>query len=209
MEKVLDRLIEFASVVARVSAWIGGALLTLSAVIIGIDILLRNTITVTIGGANELSGYALAVATPWAMILAMLSRAHVRIDTFYIHLPNRVRAFLDIVGQAATICFFGLVTWYAEGVLEQSSISDSHSVSALAVPLVIPQSLWFAGFVGFLITATILLLRATIAFAKGDLNRVHALIGARSTEEELLTEQQSLAMLKSQKTDRKGAAPWH
>jgi len=209
MEKVLDRLIEFAAAVARVSAWIGGALLTVSAIIIGIDILLRNTIAVTIGGANELSGYALAIATPWAMILAMLSRAHVRIDTIYIHLPSRARAALDIVGQAATIAFFGLVAWYAEGVVEQSLISDSHSVSALAVPLAVPQGLWFAGFVAFLITATILLLRALISFAKGDLNHVHGLIGARSTEEELLTEQQSLAMLKSQETDRKGAAPWH
>ncbi|HVX99693.1 MAG TPA: TRAP transporter small permease [Pseudorhodoplanes sp.] len=196
MEKLLDRLIDFAAVVARVSAWIGGALLTLSAIVIGIDILLRNTVAITIGGANELSGYALAVATPWAMILAMLHRSHVRIDTVYTHLSSWWRAFLDLVGLAATISFFALVAWYAEGVLEQSIDSNTHSVSALAIPLAIPQALWFAGFVVFLVVAAILLLRAILAFAKGDLRRVHALVGARSTEEELEAEQQSLAALK-------------
>lgn len=196
MKKTLDRLIDFAAVVARVSAWIGGALLAASAIIIGIDILLRNTMAITIGGANELSGYAMAIATPWAMILAMLSRSHVRIDTVYTHLPSRPRAFLDLVGLAATISFFALVAWYAEGVLAQSIDSNTHSVSALAIPLAIPQAFWFSGFVAFLIIATILLLRATIAFAENDLKRVHALVGARSTEEELEAEQQSLAALK-------------
>ncbi len=206
MEKALDRLISFAGIVARVSAWIGGALLTLSAVIIGIDILLRSTVALTIGGANELSGYALAIATPWAMILAMLHRSHVRIDTVYTHLSARPRAFLDLIGLAATIAFFALVTWYAEGVLEQSIDSNTHSVSALAVPLAIPQGLWFLGFVAFLITAAILLLRATIAFVKGDLQLVHNLVGARSTQEELESEQQSLASLQNSKPAMDGSA---
>jgi TRAP-type C4-dicarboxylate transport system permease small subunit len=206
VEKALDRLIDLATIMARVSAWIGGALLTVSAVIIGIDILLRNTIAVTIGGANELSGYALAMVTPWAMIVAMLHRSHVRIDTIYTHLSGRARAFLDVVGLAATIAFFSLVTWYVKGVLEQSIDSNSHSVSALAVPLALPQGIWFLGFVVFLIVATILLLRALIAFAKGDLRRVHALIGARSTEEELEAEQQSLSALKETQSAMKGSA---
>ena len=192
---MLDRLIEFAAVIARVSAWISGALLTLSAIIIGIDILLRNTIAVTVGGANELAGYAMAVATPWAMIFAMLQRAHVRIDTVYTHLSSRFRAILDLVGQMATIAFFSLVTWYVGGVLQQSIELDSHSVSALAVPLALPQAIWALGFVAFLITATVLLLRAFVAFAKNDIEQVHALIGARSAQDELSAEQQSLATL--------------
>lgn len=200
MEKALDRLIDFAAIVARISAWIGGALLTLSAFVIGADILLRNTIAVTVGGANELSGYALAMATPWAMILAMLHRSHVRIDTVYTHLPSHLRAILDLVGMIATITFFALVAWYAEGVFAQSVDSNTHSVSALAVPLAIPQAFWFAGFVAFLVVATVLLLRSAIALAKGQFDRVHNLIGARSTEEELESEQQSMAAMKGSAT---------
>ena len=116
------------------------------------------------------------------MTFAMLQRAHVRIDTVYAHLSSRLRAILDLVGQIATIAFFSLVTWYVGGVLQQSIESNSHSVSALAVPLALPQTIWALGFVVFLVTATVLLLRAFIAFAKGDIEEVHAIIGARSTK---------------------------
>jgi hypothetical protein len=88
-----------------------------------------------------------------------------------------------------------LVAWYAEGVLEQSIISNSRSISALEVPLAIPQAFWFCGFVVFLIAATLLLVRATIALVQGDLRGMHGLVGARSTEEDLREEQASLAAL--------------
>jgi len=194
MEAALDRLVAHSFTLARVSGWICGLLLTVSSFLIGLDIALREIFVVTLGGANELSGYALAVSSSWGCTVALVHRMHVRIDSVYTHLSARVRALLDIVGLAAFIYFLAFVTFYAWKVLEQSIESNTHSISALAAPLAIPQAVWFAGFVIFLLVAAVYLLRAMLAFAKGDLRRVRELLGARSVEEEMDFERESLGL---------------
>jgi TRAP-type C4-dicarboxylate transport system permease small subunit len=201
MEATLDRLIAHSFTLARVSGWICGLLLTISAALIGVDIALRETVAVTLGGANELSGYALAVSSSWGCTVALVHRMHVRIDAVYTRLPARMRALLDMVGLAAFIYFLAFVTFYAWKVLELSVELNSHSISALGAPLAVPQTVWFAGFVVFLAVAAVYLLRAVLAFARGDLRRVRELLGARSVEEELEFEKESLG-LATQKSDR-------
>lgn len=194
MEATLDRLVAHSFTLARVSGWICGLLLTLSAFLIGLDIALREIFVVTLGGANELSGYALAVSSSWGCTVALVHRMHVRIDSVYTHLSPRIRALLDMIGLAALIYFLTFVTFYAYKVFEQSIESDSHSISALGAPLAVPQAVWFVGFVIFLVVAAVYLLRAMIAFAKGDLRRVRELLGARSVEEEMEFEKESLGL---------------
>jgi TRAP-type C4-dicarboxylate transport system permease small subunit len=194
MEAALDRMIAHSFTLARLSGWICGLLLTLSAALIGLDILLRQTIVVTIGGANELAGYALAVSSSWGCTVALVHRMHVRIDSVYTHMSPRVRALLDIVGLASLIYFLALVTYYAYKVLEQSLESGTRSISALGAPLAIPQAVWLAGFIVFLFVSSIFLLRAVIAFAKGDLRRVRDLLGARSVQEEMEFEKKNLGL---------------
>lgn len=194
MEATLDRLIAQSFRLARISGWICGLLLTVSAFLIGLDIALREIFVITLGGANELSGYALAVSSSWGCTVALVHRIHVRIDSVYTHLSARWRALLDIVGLTALIYFLAFVTFYAWKVLEQSIESNSHSISALEAPLAIPQAVWFLGFVVFLIVAAVYLLRAMLAFAKGDLRRVRELLGARSVEEEMEFERENLGL---------------
>jgi TRAP-type C4-dicarboxylate transport system permease small subunit len=194
MEATLDRLIAHSFTLARVSGWVCGLLLTVSACVIGLDIVLREAFALTIGGANELSGYALAVSSSWGCTVALVHRMHVRIDSVYTRLSARVRALLDMIGLAAFIYFLAFVTFYAWKVLEQSIESNSHSISALGAPLAVPQAVWFAGFVVFLAVASVYLLRAMLAFAKGDLRRVRELLGARSVEEEMAFEKESLGL---------------
>jgi len=145
MEATLDRLIAHSFTLARVSGWICGLLLTVSAVLIGLDIALRETVALTLGGANELSGYALAVSSSWGCTVALVHRMHVRIDSVYTHLSARVRALLDMAGLAAFIYFLAFVTFYAWKVLEQSIESNTHSISALGAPLAIPQASYAQG----------------------------------------------------------------
>src|SRR3954471_21999524 len=132
MEATLDRLVAHSFTLARVSGWICGLLLTLSAFLIGLDIALREIFVLTLGGANELSGYALAVSSSWGCTVALVHRMHVRIDSVYTHLSPRIRALLDIIGLAALIYFLTFVTFYAYKVLEQSCISRAISPAAWA-----------------------------------------------------------------------------
>ena len=138
---MLTRLTIAASWIARVSACVTGAILGLSALVIGYDVAIRYLLNRTVGGGTEIAGYALALASAWGLTVALLRRSHVRVDSVYTHLPQRPRALLDMVGLLAFILFMALVTRYAYGVVQQSIISGTRSVSSLEIPLVIPQAI--------------------------------------------------------------------
>src|SRR5262249_29335834 len=70
------RLQTIAERISRVGAIVGGALLLIASIAICIDITLRYTLSWTVGGADELSGYALAIASAWGLSAAVLTRSH-------------------------------------------------------------------------------------------------------------------------------------
>jgi TRAP-type mannitol/chloroaromatic compound transport system permease small subunit len=95
---------------------------------------------------------------------------------------------LDIVGLVLFTSFIAFVTWHGYGVFKTSLDVGARSLSPLGTYLVIPQALWVLGFVLFLAVALLLLLRAFVALATGDLNRVRYLLGSRTIQEELAGE---------------------
>ena len=187
-EALMDRLLHYARLLSRAGAWFGGALLILAAFIIGVDVVIRKLFNASIGGADELSGYALAIGSAWAFSFALLDRAHVRIDSLYITLPTRICALLDIVGLSVFLVFMSLVTYFGFGVFWESVKLDAHSMSPIATPLVYPQFLWVTGLGVFLMVALLLLTRATIAFVTGDLDTVSRLVGSRTVTQEIKQE---------------------
>lgn len=184
----MDRLLEFARRLARTGAWFGGLLIIASAVLVGVEVVIRRAFDLTIGGADELSGFALAISTAFGLAFALLERAHIRIDSLYVHLPVRVCALLDVVGLALLLGFFALIAWHAAGVLGTSWRLGARSMSPLATPLIIPQVLWVAGLIMFLLIAGVLLIRAMGALVRGDVVTVQRLIGSRSPSEEIEAE---------------------
>ena len=171
--------------VARLGLWGGGALVLLAAVLIGVDVLMRKFLSRSIGGADELAGYALAIGRAWSLGAALLDRAHIRIDSLYMLFPRALRLALDAVAILLLVGFFALTAWHGLGVVSQSWISGSRSQSALETPTVIPQALWIAGLAGFVIVGVLLLLQAARLALVGDLNAVARLISTRSAAEEV------------------------
>lgn len=185
----MKRLQRIAAGISRVGAIAGGAMLLAAAVTICIDIVLRYAFSLSVGGADELAGYALAIASAWGFSAALLSRSHIRIDTVYVRVPSRrVRATLDLLSLAALALFIALVAWHAWGVLQQSYVSGSRSLSALETPLVIPQGLWFAGLAFFVAVAALLLVRALLAYLRGDFASLFEAIGSKSAVAEAAEE---------------------
>lgn len=181
---MLDRALRAADWLSLRAVWAGGALLLLAAFTVSVDVLLRKLFTVSLGGADELSGYAFAIGTAWAFAFALLRRANVRVDALYQHLPAKLCALLDILALLALGWFVATLAFYAWQVLETSWSLSARSNSALKVPLWIPQALWFGGLAVFLATLALLLARALQALLAGDWNAIHALLGARSIVEE-------------------------
>ena len=200
-----DPVVGLAYRVCRAGAWLGGILFIVAAVLVGVEVVIRKSFGATIGGADELSGYALAIASAWAYGFALLERAHIRIDTLYVILPVRLAALLDLLAITLFLAFFCLVAWYGYEVLHQSVVSRSRSMTPLSIPLVVPQSLWFAGLLSVVVTAALLLARSVWLFATGDLAALRRLAGSRSAVEEVEGEM-ALQLEERQETGPSGSA---
>ena len=73
-------------------------------------------------------------------------RSHIRIDTRVCRACSaRARHARPRRASPAFALFFALVAWHGWGVLQQSYVSGSRSMSALETPLVIPQAMWVVG----------------------------------------------------------------
>lgn len=170
---------------AQWGLWFGGALVLLAAVLIGVDVLMRKFLARSIGGADELAGYALAIGTTWGLGAALLDRAHIRIDSLYMLFPQKLRLALDLSALILLVGFFAMVAWHGLSVVSQSWTSGSRSQSALETPTVIPQVLWIAGLAAFMAIGVLLLFDALRIIASGDLRGAARLISTRSAEEEV------------------------
>lgn len=170
---------------AQWGLWFGGGLVLLAAVLIGIDVLMRKFLAQSIGGADELAGYALAIGTTWGLGAALLDRAHIRIDSLYVLFPQKLRLALDLLALVLFTSFFALTLWHGFGVVGQSWTSGSRSQSALETPTIIPQFLWIAGLVAFVGIAIVILVQSLRLAVAGDLSGMAQLISTRSAEEEV------------------------
>src|SRR3546814_18788453 len=110
------------------------------------------------GGSDELSGYAFAIGTAWALGFTLLRRANVRVAALYTRLPAALCAVLAIIALLSLALFLGLLTWQAWSVLDTSLVFTARATTPLATPLWIPPGLWFAGSCLILLTPLPLLL---------------------------------------------------
>ncbi len=198
----MERLDHLSRRVSTAGLWFGGALVLLAAVVIGIDVLMRKFLATSIGGADELAGYALAIGTVWGLGAALLDRAHIRIDSLYVNFPILPRVALDLVCVALFVGFFAMIGWHGGGVVEQSWIAGSRSQSALETPTVIPQAIWFVGLIVFIVSGALLFLRPLTTALRGDLEGAVRLAGTRSAEEEVEDEIRDLKARAARETDK-------
>lgn len=174
--------------IARASAWVGGITLLACALLISLDLILRKTIGLSMGGADEIAGYVLAIVSSWAFPIALLKRSHIRVDILYSRLPLKPKVGLDLLALAGMAVFVGALLWHSGQVLLDSIHYRSVSTTPLQVPLWIPQSLWFAGYLFFAVTILVLAWTSLAQMRRQRLAAVSALIGIHSVEEEIREE---------------------
>ena len=203
----LDRLLQR---VCTLAVWVAGGILILAAIGVAIEVVLRKVFVVSVGGATELSGYTLAIVSSWAFAFTLLNRAHVRIDSLYRIFPLRIRVLLDVLALSSFIGFMLILTHRAFKVLLVSIEYNTISMTPLATPIWIPQTLWVIGLSLFVIVLTSMLARTGLALLKGDFVGVNRLIGTVGMEEEIeeledLTEQALGDGARSAETEQRNA----
>jgi TRAP-type C4-dicarboxylate transport system permease small subunit len=184
----LSLLITKAATLSRVGVYFGGGLTITSVFLIAYDVSLRRLFSITVGGADELSGYAFAISSSWALAFTALERANVRVDVLYQYLPVRISALVDWLALVALGVFSVHLTYYAYDVVMSSWVQNSAANTPLATPLWLPQGLWLIGLAWFSIVLALMLLRASIALICGDIETVKQLCGVKSAKEEAATE---------------------
>ena len=172
----------------RLALWLsrlfGWSFLFLSG-FVALETLLRKIFNISLQGADELGGYVLAAGASLAFVVAMIERAHIRIDVVHTRLPLRVQAALDwlsMLSLAVLGLFLLYVGWF---VVADTVRYGSTAATPWRTPLIWPQAIWYAGLVVFALCAFVLALRATRYFLGGRHLRLAAEFNPKSTDEAL------------------------
>ncbi|MBR9979712.1 MAG: TRAP transporter small permease [Desulfatitalea sp.] len=181
----MNALIRITDRIGTWLAWASGAILFATAVLIAIEVVLRKIFSISMGGADEISYYALAISSSWTFGYALLRKAHIRIDVLYSRMSSKVRIALDLL----SLTLFGacalVATYFAFFVLQTSIRRGSVANTPLGTPLWIPQSLWFAGLVFLCLVILVLLMGTIYRTIHKDAKGAHELSGASSLLEEI------------------------
>ncbi|WP_198962636.1 TRAP transporter small permease subunit [Mangrovitalea sediminis] len=161
---------------------VGLALIACVALIL-IDISLRQ-LGISFGGSDEISGYVMAGIASWGVSYTLTELAHVRIDLIRVRLRPLGKAILDLIAIVALAGTAIVIAFEAWPVLQKTIAHHALANTSLATPLWIPQSIWFAGWVWFALSSSLLVLLTVVLMMKGDLRQADSLVGAR-TEMEL------------------------
>lgn len=180
----LERLTQLARRMSRFAVWVGGALTLASVLLITYEVIARRFFGVSMGGADELSGYAFAISVTWAFAFTVLERANVRIDVLYQYLPTRLKAFLDWLSLVALGVFAVYLSYYGSFVALTSWDQNSAANTPLATPLWIPQMMWAIGLAWFVAVLALMLVRTSAALVTGDLALIQTIAGMKTAAEE-------------------------
>jgi len=171
--------------ISQIAAWCSGLLLFLAAVMIAIEVVLRKAFAYSIGGADELSSYALAISCTWGFSFALVKKSHVRIDVLYSRLPRFARSLLDITAHLLLGLYIVVLSYFAFFVVKTSIIKHSAANTPLSTPLWIPQSLWLAGLLWFGFTIFIILAGTIYYHLNGARDAAERLSGISTLTEEI------------------------
>lgn len=151
--------------------YICGFLLFGAVFLISTEVVLRKFFLISFGGTDEISGYILGICSSWSLAYVLFQKMHIRIDILYVRVSKKLQHIFDIVAMIFTLMFISLLVYSTFSVFYTSLIKKSTANTPLGTALWIPQSIWFFGFVFFMIVVLVLLYHATSSLITGKNNQ--------------------------------------
>ncbi len=185
---MLDPLLNGTRKVSLWLTWLGGTLIVLSAFLVTLEVLLRKFLNISLGGADEISGYAFGVATSLALSYALFERAHIRVDALLGKFPQGLRPLINLFGLIMLIGFAMVVVVMVWSMVSDTLDNGSRSITPMRVPLAIPQIPWLIGWMFFVFSGALIGLVAIKRYFAGDEAGVQELIGVKSLDEQIQDE---------------------
>jgi TRAP-type C4-dicarboxylate transport system permease small subunit len=158
------------------------------AFLVAVETTSRKLFNVSLQGADELGGYALAVGSTIAFSLALMGRNHIRVDVFHELLPAKAQGFLNWLSVVTLAAFGVMIAWLAFKVIGDTMQYRSTAQTPWATPLIYPQGLWYFGLVLFMLVAGGFAIRATWLLLTGRIDELNVEFHPKSAKEELKEE---------------------
>ncbi len=170
--------------IATAMGVIAGWGFVLCAVFIAAEVLARAFLRVSTGSTVEISGYMLACGISWGLAHALAQRGHVRIDVVVNHLPRTLRVWLHLVSLGLLGFLMAFLAKGAWDLVDESLLFGASDISALRTPLAIPQGIWAAGLIVFLLLILLMLVENLLLALAGNAAQVDRNLSSRSYTEE-------------------------
>jgi TRAP-type C4-dicarboxylate transport system permease small subunit len=155
------------------------------AVSVAAETLSRKIFNYSLQGVDELGGYALAVGGSLAFAVALVSRAHIRIDIVHELLPRFLRVALNVVAALSLLACALVLAWMGWVALSDSILFSSTAQTPWATPLRYPQTIWLGAMGIFALVSLLQVVRLVVLFARGRIDRVDVEYSPRGSKEEL------------------------
>ena len=179
-----DLMARFATLASRL---FGLALIGLS-LFVSAETVARKLFNFSFEGADEMGGYVLAVGSSLAFVVALVDRAHIRIDVLHARFPRRLAAVTDWM-SIVSLAVLGLFIVYVGRLTIVDTLAyGSTAPTPWATPLIWPQALWYGALCLFALCAVLMAVRATRLLLAGDLNRLSTEFHPKGAIEELQEE---------------------
>lgn len=173
---------------AQVAVAAFGVVMVGFSVIVTIETIGRKFFNLSFQGVDELGGYVLAVTSSLAFSLALLDRAHIRIDLFYRRVPKPLQRLLDAASVLMLASFALLLVYCGWLTIRETLEFRSTAPTPWATPLIWPQGLWFAALVVFGTFSGAACLHAFYLGLTRRWSELDRLYGPKATEEEIREE---------------------
>jgi TRAP-type C4-dicarboxylate transport system permease small subunit len=169
----------------RLAAWMNAAAgwsYLAVALFVTCDVVTRKVFGFSSGSTTQIAGYVLACGITWGLAHTMFERAHIRIDILVMRLPLRLRQYMHLIALTLLLVFIGFLAYSGFNLSADSAMFQSTDLSALATPLVIPQSIWTFGLGFFTSVLAVMLLETVVLLMLGEARAVDALLAHDEAE---------------------------
>ena len=174
--------------IAQLAGVTFGAIMIALSFAIAAETILRKFFSLSLGGVDELGGYAVAVVAPLAFLVTASEQAHIRINVLHGKLPLRARAILNVAAAVSFSLLALFLLYFTLKTVQDTLAYRSIAQTPWATPLIYPQSIWLVAMTTFTIGTLVIAARATLLAFRGDWKTLDRSYGPGSPQDELEAE---------------------
>lgn len=187
---MLQRLMDLTDRGSRYLAIIGGWPLLGLSVMIGVDVVGRKLLNLSVQGSDEVGGYVMAVCCAFGFAYGLAKRSHIRLNLVLPYMPRGFQVFANVVAHVVLALFSYLMLWQMLDLLFESLRLHAVAPTPLQTPLAIPQLLCAVGLAYFALQITVYLLHGVSLLAAGRTAEFNRLFGVETAQKEAEAELQ-------------------